>query len=91
MALYPDLVRVGLRLLAALKQRPDGAMGTIATQPFRRGDPEDAVAAGRRALVVLGASLAPNGYVLRAPQDRDVLVMHRLAAASPNPDAAWPV
>jgi hypothetical protein len=87
-ALFPDAARIGVRLLSALRRRPDGEMGMIVEQPFIHGDEHDG---GRRAVVVLGASLAPNGFVLRVPSRRNVLVMHRLAPVPPNPDAVWPV
>ncbi len=89
-ALLADTLRVGRVLCAAILRRPDGRAGTIDTVAFRHGDqrPDEA---GRRAVVVLAASLAPNGFVLAAPRGRDELVMHRLA---PSPDPAgreWPV
>lgn len=83
-ALLPDAARVGRVLLSA---RPHGE---AVIQPFAHGGetPEDA---GRRALVTLGASLAPNGYVLRIPGATDALLMHRLAHAPPKRDRAWPL
>ena len=73
---------------AALLRRPAGAAGQIVELPFRHGDARDA---GRRAIVTLGASLAPNGFVLRMPAERDVMVMHRLVPAGQSADAEWPV
>ncbi len=89
-ALFPDAIRVGAVLLSALWRRPLGPVGVITKQPFRRGD-DSTGDAGRRGMVTLGASLAPNGYVLHVPSGQDALIMHRLAATAPRPDREWPV
>lgn len=88
-SLFPDAVRVGRVLLAALRRRPDGPVGMSSRQPFRHGD-DDAADAGRRGLVTLGISLAPNGYVLSIPDGQDVLLMHRLVPSAPDSDTEWP-
>lgn len=89
-----DSARVGIHLLRALVPGSQVA-GTISRQPFRSGGPGPADA-GRRALVTLASSLAPNGFVLDvAPsvllRDEHALLMHRLAPARPDPDREWPV
>lgn len=90
-----DAARVGVHLLRAVFVPGSHVVGTISRQPFRSGDvgPADA---GRRALVTLADSLAPNGFVLDvAPsmllRDEHALLMHRLAPARPDPDREWPV
>ena len=90
-----DAARVGVHLLRAVFVPGSHVAGTISRQPFRSGDagPADA---GRRALVTLASSLAPNGFVLDvAPSallpDEHALLMHRLAPARPDPDEEWPV
>jgi hypothetical protein len=88
-ALFPDVVRVGLRLLRALWRPPDGAAGMVARQPFRYGD-ADAGDAGRRGMTTLALSVAPNGYVMNVPAGDDAVLMHRLAPAVPDPDPEWP-
>ena len=82
-----DSVRVGIALLHAIA-RPDAHAGEISRQAFRAGggQPHEA---GRRALVVLGASLAPNGLVVDV--SADALSMHRLVPARPQDDTEWPV
>lgn len=45
-------------------------------------------AAGRRALVVLAASMAPNGFVWR---EGSGLLVHRLVPTPPADDTQWPV
>jgi len=88
-ALYPDAVRVGRVLLQAVLHRPDGPLGMVTLQPFRVGG-HGAVDAGCRAVVTLGSSLAPNGYVLRVLDGEDALAMHRLAPAAPDRDRKRP-
>jgi hypothetical protein len=86
-ALVPDAWRVGRVLLTVLWRRPEGSVGTRSRQTFRRGGHggEDA---GRRGIVTLALSLAPNGYVLGiGPSD---ISLHRLAPATPSGDREWP-
>lgn len=89
LGLVTDSVRVGAVLLRAIRHRPDGMLGEVARQPFRQGG-ETPADAGRRGLVILSASLAPNGYALHIPDGEDVLVMHRLVPVPPSPDRDWP-
>jgi hypothetical protein len=42
-------------------------------------------------MVVLGTSLAPNGYVLMMPQGSETMVLHRLVLTPPRADKEWPV
>lgn len=83
-SVIPDTLRVGRALLAAFR----GAEGSVCRQAFHFGgdNPADA---GRRACVVIAISLAPNGYVLGAEDDGD-LVLHRLHPAPPSDDREWP-
>ncbi len=94
-AVAGDAARVGVHLLRAVFVPGSRVAGTISRQPFRSGSAEPADA-GRRALVTLASSLAPNGFVLDvAPSvllpDEHALLMHRLAPARPDPDREWPV
>ncbi len=94
-ALLLDTGRVGLHLmrrLLVLRESPDGATDR---QPFRPGSP-DRADAGRRALVTLTTSFAPNGFVLDvAPSvlmdDQPTLLIHRLVAVPPDADSEWPI
>jgi hypothetical protein len=86
----PDAFRVGRVLLGTLWHRPAGPLGVVTRQPFRHGG-DDPRSAGRRALVALGTSFAPNGYVLSSPDDVDALVLHRLMPVPPVPDRDWPL
>ena len=90
-----DVARVGVQLLRAVLVPGSHVAGTVSRQPFRSGGtgPADA---GRRALVTLASSLAPNGFVLDvAPSEllrgERALLMHRLAPGRPDPDGEWPV
>ncbi len=86
-ALLPDAVKAARVLLRAIARRPNGPVGLSTRQPFREGiDPRDA---GRRGLVTLATSLAPNGYVLAV--EADALILHRLAPARPRSDREWPL
>ncbi len=86
--LAPDTWRVGGALVRALAG--GGHRGVATWQPFRHGgdDPADA---GRRGLVVLAVSLAPNGYVLDLPENAGALLLHRLVPAPAQPDRTWPL
>ena len=84
-----DSGRVGVVLARAVLRRPAGQAGQVVRQAFRQGG-ENPADAGRRGLVVLAASLAPNGYVLHIPAGEDTMVMHRLAPVPPSPDREWP-
>ena len=90
-SLVTDTGRVGLALLRAI---PESVGGKATWQPFHPGSrsPRDA---GRRALVTLLTSLAPNGFVLdlrpSALTEADGgMLLHRLVPASPLSDADWP-
>jgi hypothetical protein len=89
-ALVTDGVIVGRVLLDVILRRPAGAAGAVYHQGFRvGGDAERDV--GRRGLVTLAASLAPNGVVVRVVGDEDTLLLHRLVAAPPRADEEWPL
>lgn len=87
--LVRDSGRVGMVLARAVARRPAGQVGEVVRQVFHQGG-EDPADAGRRGMVVLAASLAPNGYVLHIPAGEDAMVMHRLAPVPPSPDRNWP-
>ena len=86
-ALGWDTVLVGRCLLRSI-WRP--VEGRLVRQDFEHGE-ASGEAGARRALVVLGVSLAPNGYVVRVPARGDFLLVHRLAPAALAADREWPV
>jgi hypothetical protein len=88
-ALLPDAARVGRVLVRAVLHGPQSARGAWTWQDFRHGS-DDAADAARRALVTLGASFAPNAYVLQLPDTRDAILLHRLAERAASPDREWP-
>ncbi len=87
-----DTWRVGRVLLRTLApgqaHAARTAPGMLQIQPFRRGS-DDPAEAGRRALVTLGLSLAPNGYVVDFATGSGLLI-HRLQPVPPQPDQDWP-
>ena len=87
--LVTDTARVGWRLLVAVWRRPAGQAGLIARQRFRPGD-DNATDAGRRALVTLGLSIAPNGFAVGLAPGEDALLVHRLVAVPADADRDWP-
>ncbi len=88
-SLASDVVRVSGVLLRALARRPDGTVGRLTHQPLRRGG-EAPREAGRRGLVSLAISMAPNGFMVTIPEQGDVMVLHRLVDVPPVPDHEWP-
>jgi hypothetical protein len=81
MALVKNSALVGRALLQTVS-------GSIAVQPFDPGG-ADADSAGRRAAVILGASLAPNGYVVRVTDN--ALLLHQLVPSPAKPNTKWPL
>jgi hypothetical protein len=54
----------------------------------------DPVSASRRALVIAGASLAPNSYVIGVDPEASTLLTHQLVPKDPAPgqgDPLWPI
>jgi hypothetical protein len=65
--------KVAGALVAALFGR---ARGRLVEAPFVHGRREDRTDVAWRAAAVLGRSTAPDSFVVRAPQGRDVLELH---------------
>ncbi len=86
--LAPDAWRVALVLARSLIGPAD--RGRMARQPFRHGgdDPADA---GRRALVTLAISVAPNTYAADLPDEAGALLLHQLRQAPSSSDREWPL
>lgn len=86
--LAPDAWRVA-QVLAHGLIGPAGR-GRMVRQPFRHGGrgPSDA---GRRALVTLSLSVAPNTYAADLPDGAEALLLHQLAQAASSPDREWPL
>lgn len=87
-AVVVDSARVGQALARATGGRT--VRGAVAKQPFRPG-PVVAAANARRGIVILLASLAPNGFVVELQQQPGALLIHHLAPAQRSADAQWPV
>ena len=80
-------LRVGARLASALVHP---VAGRRVEQVFHRGVGDDPRDRGRRAVVVLATSLAPDSYVLDLPVDEETITYHALTGAGPGPDPRWP-
>jgi hypothetical protein len=85
-----DVLRVGGALLLSLWRAPQREIGSTSHQPFREGD-DTGASAIRRAMAVLGTSLAPNGYVLMLLRGSETIVLHRLVRAAPRANREWPI
>ena len=97
------VLKEGLRPLAALPrkaiadsiivlftvwQRKTGRFREIKFDPGNKSSQS----ATRRALVVAGASVAPNSFVVRLNFERQTLLLHELVAAPDKPrDQEWPL
>lgn len=68
-----------------------GAAGEVVTQPFFHGRRDDHRDAGRRAVAILARSLAPDSFVLRAPEQQDEIVIHTLVETAGGEDARWAI
>ena len=80
------------RVLAAAvhRSRPSGRFRTVA---FESGG-DDTVSASRRALVILGASIAPDAYVVAIDREKEAMLTHELVAKEPSSgqsDPRWPI
>lgn len=60
--------------------------GRFVAQPFRLGRDADRAPA-RRALFTIGASIAPNTYVVGIDQDEEAALLHELAPQPPRHQA----
>ena len=86
MSLARDTLTLGRVLLHASIGRP--ARGLIQTQGFVVDGTREA---GRRAVVILAASIAPNGFVTKVVAADQTLKLHRLVATPTREDRLWPV
>jgi len=89
----PGKVLADCGIVGAALLRREKSTGIFRTIPFAPGG-EDAESAARRALVVAGASLAPNTYVVAIDTERGQLVLHQLVPTAQPPgggDQEWPL
>ena len=88
-ALVPEAVAVGRVLVAVIITGIERQRGDFMTQPFEAGDGHEAATRGRRALSVLGISLAPRTFVVRGEAGGSLL-LHGLPAQPVSPNRRWP-
>lgn len=63
--------------------------GRVLEIPFRRGKEDGARDAARRASAVLIASFGPDNFVVRAPVERDRVLMHAILPQNASRDPEW--
>lgn len=88
-SLIPEMLTVGRELLLVALQGAKGEHGGFIDQPFEPGG-DDPASHGRRALAILGVSLAPRTFVIRGEPDT-VLLLHGFPPKPPSSDARWPI
>ena len=88
MALLPELIVVARTLVAAAIGGATRQRGEFVQQPYDPGG-SDPRSAGRRALTVIGLSLAPRAFVVRGDRT-DAVLLHELPAKPTSADKAWP-
>lgn len=87
-SLVPECLIVGRELIAVAVFGTTGQRGAFVRQAFRPGGSE-ATSVARRAVVVLGVSLAPRTFVIRGER-QDSLLLHSLPSKTPSADLDWP-
>jgi hypothetical protein len=85
-SLARDTLAVGKALIRASMGRT--IEGRAERQAFVVGD---ATETGRRAVVTLAASVAPNGFVETIAPGDGTLLVHHLVPTPPKEDRRWPV
>jgi hypothetical protein len=85
--LGPATLRTAL-ILARVAMR-GGTPGRAMRSRLRFGVCDDPAARSRRALAVLGASLAPDRFVVHLDHRRSEAVMHAIARAERQSDPEW--
>lgn len=63
--------------------------GRVLEISFRRGKQDDASDTARRASAVLIASFGPDNFVVRAPPEKDRVLMHAILAENASRDPEW--
>lgn len=84
------IVAAALARTLLRRERVEGVFRTI---PFDPGG-DDAESAARRALVLAGACLAPNTYVVAVDEQRKEMRVHQLVPSAQPPgkgDREWPL
>ena len=86
--LLPELFIVGRELIRVALTGATGQRGAFVQQPFTPGGDEPRAAA-RRAITIIGVSLAPRTFVIRGERT-DKLLLHSLPQKAASSDTAWP-
>lgn len=87
-AVLPETAVVGFDLVRVAREGARGQRGSFVRQSFEPGG-EDPRSAGRRALAVLGVSLAPRAVVVRGERSQ-TLILHTMPSKPASGDPRWP-
>jgi len=87
-ALLPETFVVGRDLAGIAITGTRRQRGDFVQQPFNPGG-DDSRSAARRALTVIGLSLAPRAFVVRGDRT-DAVLLHELPPKPTSADTAWP-
>lgn len=88
-ALLPELLVVGRRLSTVALRGAGRHEGGFVHQPYAFGD-ASAREAGRRAVTLIGISLAPRSFVVRGEEADGTVLLHGFPPKPPSPDTRWP-
>ena len=87
-ALLPETLMVGRELMNVALRGTSRQRGDFVRQPFEPAG-DDPLSHGRRAVTVLGISLAPRTFVIRGERG-DIMLLHAMPTKPPSSDTTWP-
>ena len=88
-ALLPELLAVGRELADVSIGGASRHRGAFVHQPFDFGS-DTPREAGRRAVTLIGVSLAPRGFVVRGEQADGKVLLHGFPPKPVSSDTKWP-
>ena len=88
-ALLPELYAVGRQLFDVAIHGASRHRGDYVHQPFDFGT-DDPREAGRRAVTLIGVSLAPRSFVIRGERANGTVLLHGFPPKPMSPDRRWP-
>ncbi len=89
-AMLRDALLVSARIVWALR-RGEKLVGFVRRVPYDPGDRENALDAGREALVIFGVCAAPNTIVAELDLRGELLVHQLVARELPHASNRWPL
>ena len=85
----PEFLTVGRELVGVALRGAGRHHGDYVHQPFDFGA-DTPSEAGRRAVTLIGVSLAPRTFVVRGNRADDSILLHGFPAKPVSPDRRWP-